>query len=128
VSKNPELDIMHWVMRRVPIWRMTNRHAAETPNHSPSISHTKDGRWFITHGMGARDLKNLVPLLGKYGMQADLQPPPPDAELKERKVPGSQAAHARRGAAIHSGVDLCGHAVARGAGRRPAVGAAAQAA
>ena len=36
VSKNPELDIMHWVMRRVPIWRMTNRHAAETPNHSPS--------------------------------------------------------------------------------------------
>ena len=91
VSKNPELDIMHWVMRRVPIWRMTNRHAAETPNHSPSISHTKDGRWFITHGMGARDLKNLVPLLSKYGMQADLQPPPPDADLKARQVPGSQA-------------------------------------
>ena len=91
VSKNPELDIMHWVMRRVPIWRMTNRHAAEVPNHSPSISHTKDGRWFITHGMGARDLKNLVPLLSKYGMQADLQPPPPDADLKARQVPGSQA-------------------------------------
>ncbi len=35
VSKNPELDIMHWVMRRVPLWRLTNRHAAETPNHSP---------------------------------------------------------------------------------------------
>jgi crotonobetainyl-CoA:carnitine CoA-transferase CaiB-like acyl-CoA transferase len=91
VSKNPELDIMHWVMRRVPIWRMTNRHAAETPNHSPSISHTKDGRWFISHGMGARDLKNLVPLLSKYGMQADLQPPPPDADLRARQVPGSQA-------------------------------------
>ena len=70
---------------------MTNRHAAETPNHSPSISHTKDGRWFITHGMGARDLKNLVPLLSKYGMQADLQPPPPDADLRARQVPGSQA-------------------------------------
>src|SRR5690348_7468530 len=91
VSKNPELDIMHWVMRRVPIWRMTNRHAAEIPNHSPSICHTKDGRWFISHGMGARDLKNLVPLLTKYGMQADLQPPPPDADLKARQVPGSQA-------------------------------------
>ena len=90
VSKNPELDIMHWVMRRVPLWRLTNRHAVETPNHSPSICHTKDGRWFITHGMGARDLKNLVPLLGKYGMQADLQPPPPDADLKARNVPGSQ--------------------------------------
>ena len=37
VSKNPELDIMHWVMRRVPLWRLTNRHAVETPNHSPSI-------------------------------------------------------------------------------------------
>ena len=65
VSKNPELDIMHWVMRRVPLWRLTNRHAVETPNHSPSISHTKDGRWFMSHGMGARDLKNLVPLLNK---------------------------------------------------------------
>ena len=91
VSKNPELDIMHWVMRRVPLWRLTNRHAVETPNHSPSICHTKDGRWFIMHGMGARDLKNLVPLLSKYGMQADLQPPPPDADLKARNVPGSQA-------------------------------------
>ena len=91
VSKNPELDIMHWVMRRVPLWRLTNRHAVETPNHSPSILHTKDGRWFISHGMGARDLKNLVPLLTKYGMQADLQPPPPDADLKARAVPGSTA-------------------------------------
>ncbi len=91
VSKNPELDIMHWVMRRVPLWRLTNRHAAETPNHSPSICHTKDGRWFISHGMGARDLKNLVPLLAKYGMQADLQPPPPDADLRARQVPGSAA-------------------------------------
>jgi len=91
VSKNPELDIMHWVMRRVPLWRLTNRHAVETPNHSPAIRHTKDGRWFMSHGMGARDLKNLVPLLAKYGMQADLQPPPPDADLKARQVPGSAA-------------------------------------
>jgi crotonobetainyl-CoA:carnitine CoA-transferase CaiB-like acyl-CoA transferase len=65
VSKNPELDIMHWVMRRVPLWRLTCRHALEVPNHSPSIMHTKDGRWYISHGMGARDLKSLVPLLEK---------------------------------------------------------------
>jgi crotonobetainyl-CoA:carnitine CoA-transferase CaiB-like acyl-CoA transferase len=91
VSKNPELDIMHWVMRRVPLWRLTCRHALETPNHSPSIMHTKDGRWFISHGMGARDLKALVPLLEQYGMQADLQPPPPDADLRARAVPGSTA-------------------------------------
>ena len=96
VSKNPEQDIMYWVMRRVPLWRLTNRHAAETPNHSPGICHTKDGRWFITHGMGARDLKNLVPLLSKYGMQADLQPPPPDADLRARQVPGTAASDASR--------------------------------
>ncbi len=91
VSKNPELDIMHWVMRRVPLWRLTCRHALEVPNHSPSIMHTKDGRWYISHGMGARDLNSLVPLLTKYDMQADLQPPPPDADLKARAVPGSTA-------------------------------------
>ena len=96
VSKNPEQDIMYWVMRRVPLWRLTNRHAAETPNHSPGICHTKDGRWFITHGMGARDLKNLIPLLAKYGMEADLQPPPPDADLKARQVPGTAASDAAR--------------------------------
>jgi crotonobetainyl-CoA:carnitine CoA-transferase CaiB-like acyl-CoA transferase len=96
VSKNPEQDIMYWVMRRAPLWRLTNRHAAETPNHSPGICHTKDGRWFITHGMGARDLKNLVPLLSKYGAQADLEPPPPDADLRARQVPGTAASDAAR--------------------------------
>ncbi len=89
VSKNPEQDLMYWVCRRVPLWRLTCRHASEVPNHSPSICHTKDGRWFITHGMGARDLKNLVPLLGKYNAQADLQPPPPEVDLRARQVPGT---------------------------------------
>jgi crotonobetainyl-CoA:carnitine CoA-transferase CaiB-like acyl-CoA transferase len=96
VSKNPELDIMHWVMRRVPLWRLTCRHALETPNFSPSIMHTKDGRWYISHGMGARDLKALVPLLSKYGMQADLQPPPPEVDLRARAVPGSTASDESR--------------------------------
>jgi crotonobetainyl-CoA:carnitine CoA-transferase CaiB-like acyl-CoA transferase len=96
VSKNPELDIMHWVMRRVPLWRLTCRHALETPNASPSVVHTKDGRWFMSHGMGARDLKNLVPLLGEYEMQADLQPPGPDVDLKARAVPGSTASDESR--------------------------------
>ena len=134
VSKNPELDIMHWVMRRVPLWRLTCRHALETPNHSPSIMHTKDGRWFISHGMGARDLKALVPLLSKYNMQADLQPPPPDADLKARAVPGSTAsrrgkgAHDRRRAALHPRMDLRRHAMAGSAGGRPALGANPQAA
>ncbi len=96
VSKNPELDIMHWVMRRVPLWRLTSRHATETPNHSPAISHTKDGRWYISHGVGPRDLNNLVPFLSKYEAQADLQPPPPEADLKARNVPGSAASDETR--------------------------------
>src|SRR5260370_11701317 len=87
---------MYWVMRRVPLWRLANRHASEAPNHSPSINHTKDGRWFITHGMGARDLKNLVPLLSKYRAQADLQAPPPDADLRARQVPGTAASDETR--------------------------------
>src|SRR6516165_11273919 len=87
---------MYWVMRRVPRWRLTNPHPAETPNHSPRNCPPKDWRRFITHGMGARDLKNLVPLLSKYGTQADLQPPPPDADLKARQVPGTAASDAAR--------------------------------
>ena len=133
-SKNPEQDLMYWVCRRVPLWRMTCRHAGEFPNHSPSICHTKDGRWFITHGMGARDLKNLVPLLGKYNAQADLQPPPPGhrsagaAGAGHRRQRREQGAYARRRAALCPRLDLQGHAVAGGAGSGPVMGAAAQAA
>jgi len=95
-AKNTELDVMFWVMRRAKLWRLTCRHAVETPSHTPSISHTKDGRWFIQHGMGARDLVHMIPFLARYGMQADLQPPPPETDLKARNVPGSTAADATR--------------------------------
>ena len=134
VSKNPEQDLMYWVCRRVPLWRLTCRHASEGPNHSPSICHTKDGRWFITHGMGARDLKNLVPLLSKYNAQADLQPPAARGRPAGAAGPGhgggrrSALAHARCRAALCPRLDLQGHAVARGAERRPALGAAQEAA
>src|SRR2546423_13687717 len=78
---------------------MSCSHGSEGPNHSPSICHTKDGRWFITHGMGARDLKNLVPLLSKYDAQADLQPPAPEVDVRARQVPGTAGA---RGAPPHA--------------------------
>ncbi len=95
-AKNTELDVMFWVMRRAPLWRLTCRHAVETPSHTPSISHTKDGRWCIQHGMGARDLVHMVPFLSRYGMEADLQPPPPETDLKARNVPGSAGADESR--------------------------------
>ena len=75
VAKNTELDLMSWVMRRAPLYRLTCRHASETVTRVPSISHTKDGRWFMTWGVGSRDRANLAPFLDRYGMAADLQRP-----------------------------------------------------
>jgi len=91
VSKNTELDVMSWVMRHAPLYRQTCRHAIENPTHVPSIGHTKDGRWYIATGVSVRDQTNLVPFLAKYGMQADLALPSPEADTKARNVPGSGA-------------------------------------
>ncbi len=93
VSKNTELDLMSWVMLRTPLWRLTCRHAMETPNHTPNISHTKDGRWFISWSLGARDKASLVPFLSRYNMAADLPSPDFDAvvaaDQHARSIPGS---------------------------------------
>ncbi|PTM43420.1 CoA transferase [Bosea sp. 124] len=89
VSKNTELDLMSWVMRRAPLYRQTARHAVEKPNRTPNISHTKDGRWVMTWGVSAKDKVKLVPFLQEYGMAADLKPPGSDADLTARNVPGS---------------------------------------
>ncbi|KAA2213027.1 CoA transferase [Pseudoroseomonas oryzae] len=91
VSKNTELDVMSWVMRRAPLFRQTCRHAAEKPTHVPSIGHTKDGRWYIATGVSVRDQTNLVPFLDNYGMAADLALPGAGADTKARNVPGSGA-------------------------------------
>ena len=95
VAINTEVDLMSWVMRRAPLWRLTCRHAVEAPGHTPNISHTKDGRWFVSWGVGARDQANLVPFLSRWDMQADLQPPGEDADLRARSVPGTVAASER---------------------------------
>ena len=91
VSKNTELDLMSWVMRRAPLYRQTARHAVESPSRSPNISHTKDGRWYMTWGVSAKDEANLVPFLERYGMAADLQTPAEGADLTARSIPGSAA-------------------------------------
>jgi crotonobetainyl-CoA:carnitine CoA-transferase CaiB-like acyl-CoA transferase len=88
-SKNPELDVMSWVMRRAPLFRMTCRHAGEHPTHVPTVGHTKDGRWCISTGVSVRDQANLVPFLEGYGMQADLVALGKDADRNARNVPGS---------------------------------------
>lgn len=94
VSKNTELDLMSWVMRRAPLYRQTCRHAAEKPTRIPNISHTKDGRWCISWGVSARDRLALIPFLERYGMADGLAPPDAAADLTARNIPGSAAANA----------------------------------
>jgi len=96
VSKNTELDLMSWVMRRAPLYRLTCRHALEQPNHTPNVAHTKDGRWYISWGVGARDEAKLVPFLDRYNMCADLEPSGSDADLRARNVPGSSGSSERQ--------------------------------
>ena len=89
VAKNTELDLMNWVMRRVPLHRQTCRHAAEQVSLVPSIAHTKDGRWFTMTLLGPRDRANLVPFLSRYGMAGDLDENEPSGESSARQIPGS---------------------------------------
>ncbi|HTP96457.1 MAG TPA: CoA transferase [Burkholderiales bacterium] len=89
VAKSTELDLMSWVMRRAPLYRQTCRHSTEAPGRIPNISHTKDGRWYISWLVSARDEANLVPFLDRYGMAADLRAPDKSTDLLARDVPGS---------------------------------------
>ncbi|BBK44375.1 hypothetical protein STVA_43950 [Allostella vacuolata] len=89
VSKNTEIDVMSWVMRRAPVYRQTCRHASENPNRVPYIGITKDGRWCITAGVTPRDQAKATPFLAGYGMAADLQAPSGEADLRARNIPGS---------------------------------------
>ena len=96
VSKATELDLMSWIMRRVPLHRHTCRHSTEIPNRVPNISQTKDGRWVISWNVGARDEANLVPFLERYGMAADLQLPADGADMIARDIPGAAPVDERK--------------------------------
>jgi crotonobetainyl-CoA:carnitine CoA-transferase CaiB-like acyl-CoA transferase len=89
VSKNTELDIMTWVMRRAPIFRQTCRHATESTSRVPTISHTKDGRWMMNHSATSSQDPNLFSFLSRYEMQADLQHVDAVKGSQARKIPGS---------------------------------------
>jgi len=89
VSKNTELDVMSWIMRHAPVNRQTCRHAFEKTDRTPTICHTKDGRWYMT-GM-SQDEAKLIPFLQSYKMAGDLQVKPPEEGQTGRRVPGSSA-------------------------------------
>jgi crotonobetainyl-CoA:carnitine CoA-transferase CaiB-like acyl-CoA transferase len=95
-AKNTELDLMHWVMRRAPLFRQTCRHAMEFVTPAPSIHQTKDGRWLMMNaGMSARDQARLIEFLDRHGMAAGLQPPADEARPGERPTRGGLAADQR---------------------------------
>ncbi|HTU29564.1 MAG TPA: CoA transferase [Solirubrobacteraceae bacterium] len=67
VSLNTEVDLMSWVMRRVPFYRQTARHSAEKVSPMTTISNTKDGRWIMTMAIGDKDQAKLEAFLIKHG-------------------------------------------------------------
>jgi crotonobetainyl-CoA:carnitine CoA-transferase CaiB-like acyl-CoA transferase len=91
VSKNTELDLMNWVMRRAPLYRQTCRHAAESVSAVPTIQQTKDGRWFTLLALRPREQEHLVAFLRRYGMAGDLEEASAEAEGAGRAIPGSSA-------------------------------------
>jgi len=96
VSKCTEVDLMSWVMRRAPVLRQTCRHAREIVSPSPTIVHTKDGRWVMA-SLGTRpgDGDRLVELLNRYGMESGLDPDNTDVSKGGRFVPGTGPVQSR---------------------------------
>jgi crotonobetainyl-CoA:carnitine CoA-transferase CaiB-like acyl-CoA transferase len=88
VSKNTELDLMNWVMRRVPLHRQTCRHAAETVSWVPTIQQTKDGRYFMLAGLGPRERGHIAAFLARYGITIDASESEAGG-LQGRPIPGS---------------------------------------
>jgi crotonobetainyl-CoA:carnitine CoA-transferase CaiB-like acyl-CoA transferase len=98
VSKCTELDLMSWVMRAIPFYRQTCRHAAATVSRAPTISHTKDGRWILAQPVVKQKVPELLAFLEAYGMdeplRSDFERIAPGAaqesqQPKGRYIPGS---------------------------------------
>ena len=88
VAKSTELDLMNWVMRRVPMYRQTCRHAAEKVSPLPTIANTKDGRWVLVMPVGAKDRQRIYDFLAGYGVTpgGELSD---DGKTEGRAIPGS---------------------------------------
>ena len=89
VSKNTELDVMYWVMRRVPLWRQTCRHASERPDGITSITRSRDGRWFLTWIMARPDHDKTVAFLARHGFTEGVREVMPLVAKGARAIPGT---------------------------------------
>jgi crotonobetainyl-CoA:carnitine CoA-transferase CaiB-like acyl-CoA transferase len=90
-SKNTEVDLMSWVMRRAPVLRQTCRHAAEVVSLVPSIQQTKDGRWQMVHPAGRTGGRQLSAFLDRFGMRGDLPEEEDSGAHRGRAIPGTSA-------------------------------------
>ena len=88
-SKNTEIDLMSWVMRRAPVFRQACRHAAEEVSLVPSIQQTKDGRWYMVQPAGRTGGAPLRSFLERFGMQGDLPEKDEDDVQRGRAIPGT---------------------------------------
>ena len=119
---------MYWVMRRVPLWRLTCRHAAEAPNHSPEHL-PYQGRALVHHPRHGR-ARPEEPRAAARQIQRAGRSAAAAARYRSAGAPGAghgrqrrgAGAYARRRAALCPRLDLQGHAVARGAGCRACCG------
>ena len=103
VAKSTEVDLMSWVMRRAPVLRQTCRHARESVSPSPTIAHTKDGRWVMA-AMGSRpnEAERLITLLERYGMDPGLDPAQAAGPQGGRFVPGTGPVDKKRDHAMEA--------------------------
>ena len=91
VSKNTEIDVMEWAMRRVEIHRQTCRHAAAKPDYAKTIAQTKDGRWIMAFLMMEKDADRTMALAESYGISVPGFDPSEEAQAtgNGRNIPGS---------------------------------------
>jgi crotonobetainyl-CoA:carnitine CoA-transferase CaiB-like acyl-CoA transferase len=88
VSKNTEIDLMSWVMRRAPLLRQTCRHAGETVSAVPSIHQTKDGRWFAGLLLGPADAQKVTQFVRSQGLDVPSELAAA-ASPADRAIPGT---------------------------------------
>ncbi len=89
VSKNTELDLMYWVMRRVPLYRQTCRHATEIPDRVSTITQTKDGRWFLTWVTARADQDKVAEFFARHGFTEGVREAMPTVVKGGRAIPGT---------------------------------------
>jgi crotonobetainyl-CoA:carnitine CoA-transferase CaiB-like acyl-CoA transferase len=90
VSVNTENDIPEWIFRRAPLSRQTCRHSNEVMSPTPTIAHTKDGRWIMLIHVSAPERVHTARFLAQYGMAAGLDTHEGEAAASfGRQIPGT---------------------------------------